>query len=548
MTKHVHNTWSQRQPTREHRPHIFPLIDDKLPAKSYKHNTTQAPLVLLIHIYISILYCTSSNKYYHINYMAVEGNESRRPHVVLLPTPGMGHVIPLADFAVRLAAAHSFSATLLTFSNFNSPAQAAFLASLPSDSVTSVSLPSISLSDLPPDSPIEVHLCALLTRCLPLLRDAFLSFRNPAAAFVCDLFGSVTLSLVRELGVPGYIFYPTNLRMLTLALHLPRLDETTDVDFEDLPDPVCLPGCVAIRGTDFPDPLRKKSHPAYAPLIRIMSSDAAGILVNSFEEMEKEVLKAIREEEQAEAGRPPVHLVGPMVRSGSDEADESGCLEWLDRQPADSVLFVSFGSGGSLSTEQMQEMALGLEASGQRFLWVVRCPSDKEKNAAFFTSGSKDDPSNYLPEGFLERTKDVGRVVSSWAPQVKVLAHAATGGFFSHCGWNSALESTVHGVPMIAHPLYAEQHWNAVLLTEAVGIAIRPRSRDPYGVVGREEIAAAVKELMQGEKGKALRCRTKELQEAAARALAPPDGSSYKALQGVANKWKEGASLRVAST
>ncbi|XP_020105799.1 hydroquinone glucosyltransferase-like [Ananas comosus] len=482
--------------------------------------------------------------------MAVEGNESqRRPHVVLLSSPGMGHVIPLADFAVRLAAAHGFSVTLLTFSNFDSPAHAALLASLPSDSVTSVSLPSISLSDLPPDSPVDVHLCALLDRCLPVLRDAFLSFQNPAAAFVCDLFGSNTLPLVRELGVPGYIFFAPSLTMLTLGLHLPRLDETIDVDFEDLPDPVRLPGCVALRGTDLPDPFLKKSHPAYAPFVRIMSkySDAAGILVNSFEEMEPEVLKAIREEEQVEAGRPPVHLVGPMVRSGSDETDESGCLEWLDRQPADSVLFVSFGSGGSLSTEQMQEMALGLEASGQRFLWVVRRPSDKEKNAAFFTTGNKDDASNYLPEGFLERTKDLGRMVPSWAPQVSVLAHPATGGFFSHCGWNSTLESTVHGVPMIAHPLYAEQRLNAVLLAEAVGITIRPRAREPYGVVGREEIAAAVKELMQGEKGKALRHRAKELQEAAARALAQRDGSSYKALQGLANKWKERASRRVAN-
>nr|CAD1824062.1 unnamed protein product [Ananas comosus var. bracteatus] len=113
------------------------------------------------------------------------------------------------------------------------------------------------------------------------------------------------------------------------------------------------------------------------------------------------------------------------------------------------------------------------------------------------TPGSKDDPSNYLPDGFLERTKDVGRAVPSWAPQVRVLAHAATGGFFSHCGWNSTLESAVHGVPMIAHPLYAEQYTNAVLLTEVVGIAIRPRAREPYGIVGRMRSAAA-KELMQG--------------------------------------------------
>nr|CAD1824054.1 unnamed protein product [Ananas comosus var. bracteatus] len=439
--------------------------------------------------------------------MAAEGNESRRrPHVVLLPTPGMGHVIPLADFAVRLATTHGFSATLLTFSNFDSPRR-------PPSSPPSPPTPSP-----PSPSPSSPSLTS------PRLPDRSPPLRPP-----------------RPMPPPP----PRRLPLLPKPRRHLRLrpfwirDATTDVDFDDLPDPVRLPGCVAVRGTDFPDPFRKKSHPAY--------SDAAGILVNSFEEMEPEVLKAIREEEQVEAGRPPVYLVGPMVRSGSDETDESGCLEWLDRQPADSVLFVSFGSGGSLSTEQMQEMALGLEASGQRFLWVVRCPNDREKNAAFFTSGNKDDPVNYLPEGFLERTKDVGRVVPSWAPQVSVLAHPATGGFFSHCGWNSTLESTVHGVPMIAHPLYAEQRLNAVLLAEAVGIAIRPRAREPYGVVGREEIAAAAKELMQGEKGKALHRRTKELQEAASQALTPPGGSSYKALQEVANKWKEGASRRVAN-
>ncbi|EMS63886.1 UDP-glycosyltransferase 72B2 [Triticum urartu] len=62
-------------------------------------------------------------------------------------------------------------------------------------------------------------------------------------------------------------------------------------------------------------------------------------------------------------------------------------------------------------------------------------------------------PLAWLPEGFLERTKDKGLAVAAWAPQVRVLSHPATAVFVSHCGWNSALESVAAGVPMVAWPL-----------------------------------------------------------------------------------------------
>ncbi|KAL7203837.1 hypothetical protein ACSBR2_016982 [Camellia fascicularis] len=129
-------------------------------------------------------------------------------------------------------------------------------------------------------------------------------------------------------------------------------------------------------------------------------------------DLEEGAIKALQEKEP---GKSPVYLIGPLIQTdSSDESQERPeCLQWLDGQPSGSVLFVSFGSGGTLSHDQLNELALGLELSGQRFLWVVRSPNDKSANAVFFTPQSQNDPFSFLPEGFLERTKGRGLVVPS---------------------------------------------------------------------------------------------------------------------------------------
>lgn len=57
----------------------------------------------------------------------------------------------------------------------------------------------------------------------------------------------------------------------------------------------------------------------------------------------------------------------------------------------------------------------------------------------------------------------------------------------------------MHGVPIVAWPLYAEQKMNTILLSEDLNMALRPKvsGRNGNGLVEKEEIANVVKNLME---------------------------------------------------
>ncbi|CAK9139915.1 unnamed protein product [Ilex paraguariensis] len=195
------------------------------------------------------------------------------------------------------------------------------------------------------------------------------------------------------------------------------------------------------------------------------------------------------------------------------------CLGWLDKQSQTSVIFVSFGTTTSLTDEQIKELAIGLEKSEQRFIWVLR---DADKGDVFDGERRRVE----LPKGFEERVRGQGLVERDWAPQLEILGHPSTGGFMSHCGWNSCMESITMGVPIAAWPMHSDQPRNTVLITKLlkVGIDVKEWARRDE-LVSSSMVEKVVKRLMVEEEGGEIRKRAAQLGSAVRLSVAHGGGA-----------------------
>lgn len=235
----------------------------------------------------------------------------------------------------------------------------------------------------------------------------------------------------------------------------------------------------------------------------------SGEIINSCKEVEGKYLDLL-----ANAKHKPLWIFGPFhlmleshdsISFSPSNMTRHESLEFLDKQDVNSVIFVSFGSTTTLSQEQINELALGLEQSNHRFIWVLRKGEKAEKL-------KEDDGKIELPpQGFEERVEGRGMVVN-WAPQLEILRHSSTGGFMSHCGWNSCIESISMGVPLATWPISYDQPYNAVLVTNLLKIGVSVKSwAHRNELVTASTIEKAVKTLMGTTEGEEMRQRAVEM-------------------------------------
>ncbi|KAB2613359.1 7-deoxyloganetin glucosyltransferase-like [Pyrus ussuriensis x Pyrus communis] len=473
---------------------------------------------------------------------------NNKPHAVCIPAPAQSHIKAMLKFS-KLLHHRGFHITFVN-TEFN---HNRFLKSLGSNSLDG--LPDFRFETipdgLPPDSnqdatqdtslasdAISKNLLPPFRDLLIKLNDAAISINNVSPPVTCifsDGFMPFTITAADEIGLPLVLFFPISAGSFMGYKQYPTLVEK---GIAPLKDESCLtngfldkvidwiPGMKDIRLRDLPANFRTTNPNDSVFNLSLESVErvdkASAVVVHTFETLEPDVLTALS------SMLPLVYAIGPLQlllnhlpkdplndMGYSLWREETECFEWLDSKPPNSVVYVNFGSIAVMTPEHLVEFAWGLANSKLPFFWVIRPDLVVGESAI-------------LSAEFVAETKDRG-LIASWCPQEQVLSHPSVGGFLTHSGWNSVVESLCAGVPMLCWPFFADQQTNTWCACNEWDIGMEI-SND----VKKVEVEKLVRELMEGEKGKKMKIKVMQWKKLAEESTSP-NGSSSTNLDNLVN-------------
>ncbi|KAK1357198.1 UDP-glucose iridoid glucosyltransferase-like [Heracleum sosnowskyi] len=432
----------------------------------------------------------------------------RLGRLVLVIFPLQGHTTPMLQLGTFL---HSKGfAITVAHTRFNPPNPSKyphFTFLLLSDKLTESYTPatlnfydleSITRNcDLPLQEFLELQTQTADSQVVGIIFDSIMSF----AATVADHFK-----------IPRLVFMTSSAGFDRAFWAFPRLLAEGYLPFQDSMLHELVPQESPLRFKDLP--VYKQNIEETLKLIdygRNLKNFSA-IILNTIDCLEQSSLFQLRQHYKV-----PVFPIGPLSKvapalSTSFLEEETSCITWLNDQPAKSVLYVSKGSLAISDEKELTETFWGLANSDQPFLWVVRPGS---------VSGSE--WTEVLPKDFKEIVRERGLIVK-WAPQKEVLAHSAVGGFWTHCGWNSSMESLCEGVPMISSPQFFDQKVIARYITHVWKVGF-----ELDGVLERGDVDKSIRRLMTGREGNEVRQRAIELKHMI-NVSTLEGGSSYNSL------------------
>ncbi|KAM0949531.1 putative trans-zeatin O-beta-D-glucosyltransferase [Dioscorea sansibarensis] len=453
-------------------------------------------------------------------------NQDNKIPILVVPFPAQGHLNQLLHFSLLLSS-HGFPIHFASSSIHNQQARQR-LRGWTSASLQNITFHDISIPSLPPSTPN------------PNSTDSFPSHIIPVWEFVIHHLRSPISSLLHSLSSSSSSSSPL------VVIHDPLMSHVSH-DAASIPSIhtfkfQCVPANCLLsflyentsNSKPWPD-----NHVLFSPLPNTIPEEVwtftrkhyydtpcEGVLFNTSRSIEGPFIDLLAKEDGYVGKK--IFVVGPvspLTVTDYKSGPRHPCLEWLDKQPPKSVVFVAFGSTTTLSVEQIKEIALGLEKSKQRFIWVIRDADrgDVSKEAELERVKS-------LLLDFDKRVEGMGMVLRGWAPQLDILAHDSTAAFMSHCGWNSCMEGMSMGVAMLTWPMHSDQPRNALLITEylKVGVMVREwEKRDE--VLKWEKVDEAIRKVMVDEDGVEIRRRAEELGEKI-RVGTKEGGSSYEQL------------------
>ncbi|XVE58970.1 hypothetical protein DITRI_Ditri05aG0006300 [Diplodiscus trichospermus] len=402
-------------------------------------------------------------------------------HIVAMPYPGRGHINPLMNLCKQLASKSdnilvTFVVTEEWFSFIGSDKKP--------DKIRLRCIPNVLPSEQVRASDMIGFLEAVWTKMEAPFEQLLDELEPPATLIIADthLFWAVAVGNTRN--IPVASFWPMSTTMFSVFHHFHLFQENGHFPLDLLDNKNeqvdYIPGVSSTRLLDLPG-----FNGGIYPLIlkQILgciswARKANYLLFPSIYELESQSMDALKSELSlsiyAIGAAIPYLEPGDHLSTSSPGNVESECLQWLDRRPSNSSLYVSLGSFLSVSSAQMEEIKAGLQDSGVRFLLVAREETSRLKDG-------------YGDQGF----------VVPWCDQLKVLCHPSVGGFWSHCGWNSVKEGIFAGIPFLTFPLFADQNLNSKHIVEdwKIGWRVKKQQVGTDELVARDEISILVQKF-----------------------------------------------------
>ncbi|PIA52246.1 hypothetical protein AQUCO_01000248v1 [Aquilegia coerulea] len=404
----------------------------------------------------------------------------KKPHAICIPYPAQGHINPM----LKLAKVLHHKGFYITFLNTEHIHKRLLKSRGP---VSLSGLPDFHFETipdgLPPSDPDTIQDFPVLweslkTNCLVPFRNLIINKLNnsynlpPVSCIIYDGVMSFTLDVAQELGIPAVLFWTTSACGFMGYLEFPNLPQEGLIPLKGygyLDTPIdWIPGLKDIRLRDIPTLNRT---------------------CNPFTADENDILNKFM---VAELERAPE--ASAVVLNTFDELEHDVLNAIKTKLPPIYTI-------GSLNLLVDQISESGLNSIGSN-LW-------------------KEDPECL---DWLDSKEH------NWCPQEQVLNHPSIGGFITHSGWNSTLESMCGSVPMICWPFVAEQQMNRRYSCTHWGVGIEIDSN-----AKRDVVENLVKEVIRGGKGKEMRMKAKEWKKRAEEATAP-GGSSYENIDKLVNE------------